>query len=203
MTRSCASTISNVSSGGFIKSTPFGRIELFGSEVEVYREKSSQFFSSLGKALFDKSVEGLEVGQGCWATREAKNGRVHLGARIKNFGRKIANLFDIKNRLEQDRNSSVFGCAGECRVTIGNLLLQSDHNHLGGRRAESELDEERGRNGVGKISADVGSGGVLRKCFEGISLNQLKAGFVSKLFTKPRDKTVIDFECFDRVSNGE
>jgi hypothetical protein len=81
--------------------------------------------------------------------------------------------------------------------------LQSDNNYLRGRRAESELDEERGRYGVGKISADVGSGGVLRKCFEGISLNQLKAGFVSKLFTKPRDKTVIDFECFDRVSNGE
>jgi hypothetical protein len=189
--------------GGFIKSAPFGRIELFGSEVEVYREKSFQFLSSLGEALFDKSVERLEVGQGCRATREAKNGRVHLGARIKNFGRQIANFFDIKNRLEQDRNSSVFGCARECRVTIGNLLLQSDHNHLGGRRAESELDEERGRNGVGEISADVGSGGVLRKCFEGISLNQLKAGFVSKLFTKPRDKTVIDFECFHRVSNGE
>jgi hypothetical protein len=65
------------------------------------------------------------------------------------------------------------------------------------------LDEEGGGDGVGEISADVGSGGVLRKCFEGISHNQLKAGFVSKLFTKPRDKTVIYFECFHRVSNGE
>jgi hypothetical protein len=65
------------------------------------------------------------------------------------------------------------------------------------------LDEEWGRDGVGEISTDVSSGWMLGEGFQGISLNQLKAGFVSKLFTKPRDKTVIDFECFDRVSNGE
>jgi hypothetical protein len=102
MTRSCESTISNFSSGGFIKSTPFARIELFGSEVEVDREKPPQFLSALGEALFDKSVERLEVGQGNWAASEAENGRVDLGARIKNFGWQMTNLFDIENRLQQD-----------------------------------------------------------------------------------------------------
>jgi hypothetical protein len=86
--------------GGFIKSAPFGRIELFGSEVEVYREKSSQFLSSLGEALFDKSVERLEVGQGCRATREAKNGRVDLRAGVKDLGGKLADLFNIEYGLK-------------------------------------------------------------------------------------------------------
>jgi hypothetical protein len=56
----------------------------------------------LGEALFDKGVERLEVGQGNRAANEAKNGRVDLGARIKNFGWQMTNLFDIENRLQQD-----------------------------------------------------------------------------------------------------
>jgi hypothetical protein len=37
---------------------------------------------------------------------------------------------------------------------------------------------------------------MLGKSFQGISLNQLKAGLLFKLFPKPRDKAVIDFKCF-------
>jgi hypothetical protein len=56
----------------------------------------------LGETLFDKSVERLEVGPGNRAASEAENGRVDLGARIKNFGWQMTNLFDIENRLQQD-----------------------------------------------------------------------------------------------------
>jgi hypothetical protein len=44
---------------------------------------------------------------------------------------------------------------------------------------------------------------MLGEGFQGISLNQLKAGLLFKLFPKPRDKAVIDFKCFHRVSNGQ
>jgi hypothetical protein len=119
----------------------------------------------LGKAFFNKSVKRLEVGKGCRTASEAKNGRVDLGTGIKNFGRQMTNFFDIEDGLKKDGDGTVLGSARDCRVTIGDLLLESDNNHLRRRRAESELHKERGRDGVGKISTDVGSGGMLGKGF--------------------------------------
>jgi len=97
------------------------------------------------------------------ATGESKNGGVDLRTGIKDLGGKLADLFNIEDGLKKDRDGTVFRSSGECGVAVGDLFLKGDDNNSRGWGSKGKLYEEGGGDGVGKISAHVGSGGVLRK----------------------------------------
>jgi len=157
-------------------------IQLFRPAVQIDREKTFQLFSPLGEALFYKGMKTFQViGDGV-ATGQTKNGGINLGTGIENLGWKLTDLFDVENGLQKNCDRAVVGRPGKCGVAIGHLLLQRDNNRLGRGGTEGELHKQGGGDGVRKISANKGSGWMLGKGFEGVAFDELKTGFILKLF---------------------
>ena len=203
MTRSLLSTISKISSGGFIKVAPLGGVELLCPKVEVHGQQSFQLFPSLRKPFFDEGVEGGKVGRKGGMLSETKNGRVNLGPRVKNFRGQMTNLLDRKNGLKQNGNSSVRARPRESTVPICHLLLQSNNHRLRRGRSQGELNQKGCGDGVRKVTADQSAGGSGGEGFEGISLNQTKTWFVLKFFSEPSDEALVDLKSLDGVSQGK
>ena len=137
------------------------------------------------------------------ATGQTKNGGINLGTGIENLGWKLTDLFNVENGLQKNCNCAVVGCPGKCGVPIGHLLLQCDDNRLRRGGTEGELYKQGGGDGVRKISANEGSGWMLGKGFEGVAFDQLKTGFILKLFSQPLDESLVDFKRLDGVANCE
>ncbi len=182
---------------------PLGRIQLFRPPVEGDRKKTLQFFSSLGETLFHKRVKPLQILRHGGATGESENGGVNLRAGVEDLRRKLADLFNFEDRLQQDGDGTVGGGSGKGGVAVGHLFLQGDDDC--GRRwgSKGELDEEGGGDGVGKISANARPGWVLGEGFQRIPFDQPKTALVLKLLPQPSRQAVVDFKGFDRVTYRE
>lgn len=166
---------------------PCGRIEFFGSLGEGDGKESLKLFASLGESFFNKSIKVDEIMRDGGTRGEPKDGGLDLWAGIKDFRGKSANLFEKENGLEENSYGAVLGGAGEGDKAVGDFFLESDDDGFWGWSAEGELNEKWSGDGVGEISANEGAGWMLGEGLQGISFDELEAGFVLEGLAKPGD----------------
>ena len=68
---------------------------------------------------------------------------------------------------------------------------------------QGKLDEERGGDGIRKVSAKNRSGRLGGQSFECIALDEMEAGLVLEIVAQEGDQALVHLEGFDLVAGGE